>query len=162
VVRRVLRQRPQRPLFCIDLAVPRNIDPAVAALANTRLFGVDDLAAVVEHGRATREESCREAYRIVAEEKAEFLRCHREVELGPALGRIARAAETLRRRELARCQRLAEMLTPEQAALFESMSRTLTNKLLDGPLRAIRHAARDGDEERLRRLLAQWDGLDPF
>lgn len=161
-VRRALRQRPARPLFCIDLAVPRNIDPAVAAVANCRLFDVDDLAAVVEHGRAAREESCREALRIVAEEKAEFLRCRREVELGPAIGRITRAAETLRRRELARCQRLSEALSPAQAELFESMSRTLTNKLLDGPLRAIRHAARDGDDERLRRLLAQWDGLDPF
>lgn len=162
IVRRALRTRPERPLICIDLAVPRNIDPAVAAVPNTRLFDVDDLAAVVEHGRAAREESCREAFRIVAEEKAEFLRGLREVELGPAIGRITRAAETLRRRELARCQRGAEALTPGQAELFESMSRALTNKLLDGPLRAIRHAARDGDDERLRRLLAQWDRLDPF
>jgi glutamyl-tRNA reductase len=110
----------------------------VAGIEEAYLFNVDDLTAVLDRGREARDEAAP----------------------GPAIGGLTRRVEELRQQELARSRRLVESLAPEQAEQLEAMTRAFAKKVLDGPLRAIREAARDGDAERLEALLAQWRGED--
>ncbi len=154
-VRNALRDRNYLPLFLVDLAVPRNIDPSVGSLEDAYLFNIDDLTQVLERGRESRETAALEGSRIVEEEADRFLLSLREVELGPSIGRITRHAEELRQREIERAG-LAD-LTPEQREHVEAMTRALVKKLLDSPLRSIREAARTGDTEKVATLLSPWE-----
>lgn len=156
-VRLALKARRYRPLFLVDLAVPRNIDPRVAELEEAYLFNVDDLTQVLDRGRQARESASLDAERIIAEEVERYFTNLRAVEAGPAIGRMTRQVEALRLGELARSKRLVDALGPEHQEELEAMTRALAKKILDGPIRAIREAARDGDTERLDMLVRQWE-----
>jgi glutamyl-tRNA reductase len=156
-VKHALKVRRYHPLFLVDLAVPRNVDPAVADIDEAYLFNVDDLTRVLERGQKAREDAAREAVRIVEDEADRFLSSLREIEVGPSLGRIARRVEDLRQLELTRSRKLVEGLDAAQMEQLDALTRALVKKVLDGPLRAVRDAARDGDDERLKALLDQWN-----
>jgi glutamyl-tRNA reductase len=156
-VKKAMRARRWDPLFLVDLAVPRNIDPAVGKLDEAYLFNVDDLAKVLDRGREARDAAGIEAERIIEEEADRFVTSLREIEAGPALGRIVTRAEALRKAELARSKRLLDALDPEQTAALDAMTKALVKKLLDGTLQGIREAAREGDQDRLDTLLDPWE-----
>jgi glutamyl-tRNA reductase len=160
-VRRALKVRRYHPLFLVDLSVPRNIDPAVGGLEEAYLFNIDDLTRVVEQGQQARAEASAAASQLVEAEADHFFHVLRELEAGPSIGRLTRRVEELRAQELARSHRLVDALDPVQVEQLDAMTRALVRKILDGPIRAIRDAARDGDGDRLRALLDPWEEEDP-
>jgi glutamyl-tRNA reductase len=151
-----IRARRYRPLFLVDLAVPRNVDPAVGELDEAYLFNVDDLVQVVEQGRREREEASKVALKLVNEEVTRFVSRLAEINVGPRLGQVVRRAEAVRQAELERSHKLVDGLEPAQRKALDAMTRAMMKKVLDEPLRAIRDAARSGDAERLAVLLEQW------
>lgn len=159
-VRRALRRRRYKPLFLVDLAVPRNIASAVDNLDGAYLFNVDDLKQVVEQGLAAREDARREAEALVVDEVDRFVRSLVKVEIGPRIGAITRSLEQMRVDEMARSKKLLESLDEEQRAALEALTRSIVKKSLHRPLQAIHTAAREGDRRTLDSLLAQWPEED--
>ncbi|HEV3231435.1 MAG TPA: glutamyl-tRNA reductase [Candidatus Dormibacteraeota bacterium] len=148
-----MRRRRRRPLFILDLAVPRDVDPAAAGIGDLYLFNVDDLAAVVDRGLAERRREVPAAEAILREEIAAARELLRRREAAPAIAALRQSAEALRREHLRR--HLPPGLTPDQAEAVERMSAGLVARLLHGPIAHLRDHA--DDEPVVRRLL----GLEP-
>lgn len=156
MVRQALRARHYRTLFLIDLSVPRNIDASIAEIEDAYLFNIDDLSQVVAEGRKARELAAHAALELVEVEADRFIDTLRALDVKAELGALAARAEGIRASEVARSRKLSESLSPDQAKALDAMTRAMVKKLLHGPFRAIRDAARDGDNERLETLLAMW------
>ncbi len=157
MVKRALRRRRYRPLFLVDLAVPRNIDPRVDGLDGAYLFNVDDLKQVVDEGVRQREEARQQAEGVVQSEARRFLQALADIAVGPRIGAITQAMEAVRQDELVRSRKLVDSLDEEQRAQLEALTRALVKKVLHRPLQNIHRSARDGDALRLEHLLDAWE-----
>lgn len=155
-VERAQRRRRHRPLFMVDLAVPRDIEPEVAGLEDVYLYSVDDLRGVVDENVRAREAAAREAELIVEAASVQYLVQQREQGAVPALRAVRGRVEALREVELAKA--LAELQRGgDPAEVMTRMSRSLANKWLHVPSVVLREAAADGRDDLVsfaRRLLA--------
>lgn len=144
MLRDALHQRRRRPMLLIDLAVPRDIDPAVAQLPDVFLYTIDDLQQAIENGRRSREASVREAEAIIDLQVERYLAWRRAVEFDQPLRAYRNAAEAQRDEVLAHArQMLAHGRSAEEALAY--LANTLTGKLLHTPSVRLREAARQGD-----------------
>lgn len=154
----VVRTRRHRPLFIIDIAVPRDVDPRVGNLDNVFVYDVDDLQQVAEENLAVRAREAAHAERIVEEEVESFLSWRRSLELAPTIvalrKRFGQVADEELRRALARVQNLDD----SDRAVLEAMSRSLVNKLLHQPMTQLKAGAGEPDGalliDAVRRLFA--------
>ncbi|ODS61759.1 MAG: glutamyl-tRNA reductase [Arenimonas sp. SCN 70-307] len=148
-VQAALKARKHRPMFMLDLAVPRDIDPAVATLADVYLYTVDDLEQVIEENRASRREAAEQAQAIIDLQVEHYMAWWRAQGRQDALKAMRRRAEAAREQMLARAH---EQLAAGKPAteVVELLAAQLTNKLLHGPSAALRQAALDGDLDLLR------------
>ena len=141
-----------KPLVLVDVAVPRDLDPAIGELDGCTLFDIDALG----EGLVGREEDVREAEMIVAEEAARFAEWHRSRVAAPAIAALRRHAEEIRSEELARAEpRLAELSERERKAV-ETLTAQIVNKLLHAP--TVR--AKETGSEPLRELFALRDDAE--
>ena len=135
-----LRARRRRPIFMVDLAVPRDIEPQVAELEDIYLFSIDDLQQLVEEHRQQREVAAGGARRLIGEEVARFLGEIRAKEAGPAIRALRQQAEAIRQQTLEAARRmLTTGRSPDEA--LEYLANTLTKRLLHGPTQALRQAS---------------------
>ena len=140
-----LRARKRRPIFMVDIAVPRDIDPAVAELEDVYLFTVDDLQSVVNENMENRRQAAREADRMIAGEVDRFELQLRTRSAAPTIRRLRDEAERTRQHTLeqARLMLAAGRGTDE---VLEFLAATLTNRLIHAPSQRLREAAESGDE----------------
>ena len=158
LMKSVVRTRRHRPLFIIDIAVPRAVDPRVGNMDNVFVYDVDDLQQVAEENLAVRAREAAQAERIIEEEVESFLSWRRSLELAPTIvalrKRFGEVADEELRRALPRLQGLSE---PDRAVL-EAMSRSLINKLLHQPMTELKAGAAEPDGalliDAVRRLFA--------
>ncbi len=144
----VSKQRHFRPLFMVDLAVPRDIEEGVGKLENVYTYNVDDLQHVVDEGRQTREAEAKKAEQIVAEEVERFLKGRQVRDAVPVLAHLRTHAEEIARAEAERTlANFGEELTPKQRKSIEAMGRAIVNKLLHGPTVRLREAGKAGPDE---------------
>jgi glutamyl-tRNA reductase len=137
---RALKRRRYRPIFVIDIALPRDIDPSVGELEHIYLYNLDDLQKVVARTMSQRHDSIESARRIVARHVDEFLVWQRQRELGPAIDRLYQRMHEMAREELERTiGKLSGMNNGDRAHL-EELSRRIVNKLLHEPIDAMRRA----------------------
>ncbi|MDR0234520.1 MAG: glutamyl-tRNA reductase [Zoogloeaceae bacterium] len=151
LVERSLKARRHRPLFMVDLAVPRDIEPEVGMLDDVFLYTVDDLAEIVASGVESRQVAAAEAEAMVEAETAEFMKWLVSLDAVPLIRDLRDSAERARRHELDRAmKRLASGEAPEE--VLEQLSVRLTNKFLHTPTQTLRQA---GSEEcaELQRVL---------
>lgn len=148
-VQAALKARKHRPMFLLDLAVPRDIEPAVASLGDVYLYTVDDLEQVIEENRASRREAAEQAQAIIDLQVEHYMAWWRAQGRQDALKAMRRRAEAAREQMLARAH---EQLAAGKPAteVVELLAAQLTNKLLHGPSAALRQAALDGDLDLLR------------
>jgi glutamyl-tRNA reductase len=147
-VERALKKRKHRPIFMVDIAVPRDIEPEVGELNDIYLYTVDDLQGVVEEGIRSRREAAEQAEEIVEFHTGEFLGWLRSLDAVNLIQDYRRSAEAVRDEVLATAmRRLHSGKPPEEALSF--LARTLTNKLLHNPSARLRRAGRDGEAELL-------------
>ena len=158
MVERAVRERRHKPMFLVDIAVPRDIEPAVGDLDDVFLYSIDDLTEVIEDNVAMRREAAEQA-RTIIEEGVELYSRQRRVRDDQALLRDFRQrAEEARDEELARAlKRLGTEGDAEK--VIERLARDLTNKLLHGPITAMRDASADGRVDILDYLRSRY-GLD--
>ena len=155
-VRRALRERRYRPLFLVDLAVPRNIDPRVDDLEGAYLFNVDDLRQVIAEGVRARQAAKDRAEEVVAVEADRCFHALSRVEVGPEIGRLTQFVDGLRQAELDRSQRLVDSLDETQREQLEKLTKALVKRVLHAPLQGIHRAAEEGDAATLEALLSLW------
>lgn len=152
-LQKIMDMRKGRPLLLIDIAVPRDIDPAVAALPGIRLYNIDDLTTTVRENEQSRQHEAMLAEHIVAEDTAALLERFRYLPVRPALLRLSAKAEAIRKRELHRAMNKLPGLTDDQYRIIENMSHMLVRKLLRDPMMQTVEAARtDKEKETVRSL----------
>ena len=139
LVREAMRERRQRPMFLIDLAVPRSIDPAVHALDGVYVYDVDDLDAVVNENRDARATEAVRAEAIIDAEVEAFWHWMEGLEVVPTIVALRARVEAIRDAELTRHVAALGMLDPRQREAVERVTRAIVNKILHGPLAALRH-----------------------
>ena len=139
--------RRSQGMFLFDLALPRNIDPAVASLEKVSLFNIDDLSAIAEENLRERRDSAAGAETIVEEEGERFVQWWETLDAMPLIKELRQRAERLRRRELARALEKMDDPSQEDADLLDDMTRSIVNKLLHAPTVSLKQRS---DEEYLR------------
>jgi glutamyl-tRNA reductase len=139
-----LKARRRRPMFLLDLAVPRDIDPACAELADAYLYSVDDLKQIIERNMDQRRAGAREAEALIDLQVEHFAAWLRAQSSGGPLRRLRAEGEQAREEALGKAlAELAAGRTPEDALAL--LAHTLTNRLLHAPTTRLREAAEQGD-----------------
>lgn len=147
-VERALKQRKHRPMFMVDIAVPRDIEPEVAELDDVYLYSVDDLQEVIEDGRQSREDAAVQAEEIIVHQVEHFMGWLRSLQGIDTIRAFREQAEAKRDEQLASAQKqLAAGKDPEQ--IMNDLARTLTNKLIHEPSAQLNQAAHSGRKELL-------------
>jgi glutamyl-tRNA reductase len=140
--------RRRRPMFLVDIAVPRDIEPSVAELEDVYLYTIDDLQQVIDDNLRSRREAALEAEAMIELSVEHFMGWWRAFDVHNPLVDLRRVAEANRDETLAKAQALlARGKSPHEALAF--LANTLTNKLLHAPSANLRAAALRGDEELL-------------
>jgi glutamyl-tRNA reductase len=153
LVERAIKARRHRPMFMVDLAVPRDIEPEVARLDDVFLYTVDDLAQVVQTGLESRQAAVAQAEAIIETRVDSFMHWVGDRAMVPVIRDLHESSEALRLSELERARRLlARGDDPE--AVLDALSKGLTAKFLHGPQQAL-HQAQGDERARLAALLPQ-------
>lgn len=150
-------RRRRRPIFMVDLAVPRDIDPAVAQLKDVYLFSIDNLQKVIDENRQQRELAAGDAKLLIDEEVARFMAEARAHDAGPAILALREQANQIRAHTLEQAKRMLAAGRSGQEVL-DFLANTLTNRLMHGPTQALRQAAESSDTvlaEAIARLLLE-------
>jgi glutamyl-tRNA reductase len=143
MVERAIKARRHRPMFMVDLAVPRDIEEEVGELDDVFLYTVDDLAQVVESGLESRQAAVVEAETIIGNRVQDFLSWLASRDTVPVIRSLRDAAERMRRHEMEHAMKLlAKGEAPEK--VLEHLSLRLTNKFLHAPTQTLNAA--DGGE----------------
>jgi glutamyl-tRNA reductase len=156
-VEAAFRTRRRRPIFMVDLAVPRDIEPSVADLEDVYLFSIDDLEQLVDENRQQRELAASEARQVVTEEVTRFLAESRAQDAGPAIRALRQQADGIRQQTVEQARRmLAGGKSTDE--VIDYLANTLTNRLLHAPTQALRQASELADlalAEAITRLLTE-------
>ncbi len=142
-MQRVISQRKNKPMFLIDISVPRNIDPVVNEIDGVFLYDVDDLGNVVNANLKEREKQATQAETIIAEEVEHMMARLRIDQVAPTIVNLQEQLEEIRAAEVAKAIRRmpGPALTPEQQQFVEAMTRSLINKIAHGPISELRRNA---------------------
>ena len=159
LVREVMIGRAGQPLVFIDIAVPRNVDPAVGEIPNVRVFDIDSLQARLEGAIAERQNEVPRVEAIVAQEVMAFEEWLRGVEILPVITDLRQKAEAVRQRELDRTLRHLPHLDPQTREHIEHLSRSLVNKLLHEPTVRLRAEAGNGQAAKYAETVRHLFGL---
>jgi glutamyl-tRNA reductase len=151
-----MHKRRNRPMFFIDIAVPRDVNPLMSKLEGLFVYDIDDLQQVAAAHMKERSRSATDAEAMIATEVERFHQRQRTVNVAPAIVALQRQAEELRQAELRRMQARLGTLTPEQAEAVEALTRGLVNKFLHPPMLALKQAARENDSARVEALCDTW------
>jgi glutamyl-tRNA reductase len=154
LVERALRARRHRPMFMVDLAVPRDIEPEVGELDDVFLYTVDDLAGIVSANLDARRSAVEQAEAIIDTQVGQFMHWMRARENVPLIRALRDQAEAARQAEVAHALRLLQR-GDDPATVLEALSQGLTNKLLHGPTQALSGSAGEDMQklaETLRRV----------
>jgi glutamyl-tRNA reductase len=160
-VESALKARKHRPIFMVDLAVPRDIEPEVSELADVYLYTVDDLQEVIQENMQSRLEAAREAEKIIDIQVVDFMHWVRSLDSVPAIRALRESASAVCEAELKRAQRRLERGEDPQKVMA-LLARAIANKFTHAPSDALKKAGHDGDVQLLdaaRRLFDLGDDL---
>ena len=142
--RNAIAERRRRPVFMLDLAVPRDIDPRVAELEDVYLYTIDDLREIIDENIKARQEEADAALHMIADEVERFMSGLKARDAVPLIRDLRGQAEAAREQTLEQARRMLAAGRPADEVL-EFLAATLTNRLLHGPSMALREAAESGD-----------------
>ena len=146
---RIQQARFQRPLFVLDLAVPRDFEPAIADIAGVYLYSIDDLRKSCEANRKRREKEWPKAERIIDEETSRFMAEWRHRSTGPTIRRLKGLAEQIKQAELQLLRKKIAGLDERTTEEIERFCDRYANKLLHLPLESLRNEAEQGQHHGL-------------
>ena len=155
-----MRERKNRPMFFIDLAVPRNFDPAINDIDNAYIYDVDDLASVADGNLGERRREAVRGEAIVEQEVDRFWQWFERLELEPTIVELRALAEKIRIEEAEKTlSRLGHVAEADRERI-EQMTRAIVNKLLHLPTARLKQADRSGEEVVLVSAIRRLFGLE--
>ena len=160
LLERAVKARKHRPVFIVDLAVPRDVEPEARELDDVFLYSVDDLSALVRDNRKLRAGAIQEAEAIILEQSTSFVHWLESRTVVPTLKAMREHGESIRNAELERARRLLAN-GGDSADALEQLSRALTNKLLHAPSQALNQASAAERAEMLALYQRIFDFPDP-
>ncbi len=141
----LMKARRHRPIFIIDLAVPRNVDPALNDLDNLFLYNVDDLQAVADEGREERIKEARLAEEIVEQETASYFKWVRSLDVQPTIVELRRRFQQVAGEEFQKRRSRFVFLDAEQERAISGLLEAVVNKLLHAPTVTLKRALQERD-----------------
>ncbi len=138
---RLMAERNGRPIFLMDIAVPRDVDPAVREVAGCTLVNIDGLTEVTDHNMHLREKATEAADRILDEEMELFRARQEQLNVVPTIVCLKQRVEEIRQAEMKRMRRTFGELTPDQEQAIEALTHGLVNKILHTPFTELKQAA---------------------
>ena len=159
-VQSALRQRKNRPMFFIDIAVPRDIDPAINGLDNVYLYDIDDLQHVVQENLKARQREAALGEAMIEREVEEVLRWLDEQEVVPAVIGLRRKAEAIRKQELAKLFAKHGAFSEGERDAIAAMASAITNKLLHAPIVRLKQDSQAKGGSRHLQALRELFSLD--
>lgn len=150
-VRTCLKQRRRRPMLMVDLAVPRDIEPAVAELEDIYLYAVDDLKDIIQENLRSRQAAAEQAEEIIDNQVEHFMAWVRAQDGVASIHALRQRAEAVRDEAVARALRQIDR-GKDPAEVLRILANTLTNKLIHPPCAGLREAALQGDTEMLNAI----------
>jgi glutamyl-tRNA reductase len=165
MMRKVMRKRRGAPIFLVDIAVPRDVDPKVGRLDSVYVYDVDDLQKILSQNLAARGHEADAASEVLEQEITAFLHWQRARNLNPVIRDLRGHARSIMQHEVDRAiKRLGDDLDPEQREVIAALGHAITQKILHRPLKALRESAirAEGDDlaGALRTLFALEEALD--
>ncbi len=158
-VRKILHGRRSRPLFFIDIAVPRDVEPGVNDLDEVFCYDIDDLRQVVEANLRERLRDAQEAEPLVEREVEKFLSRLKDVEVVPTIVSLREKLEAIRQAEVAKALSRLPDASPETRAMIEALSAAIVNKVLHAPTVKLRESSRRGRGRRWALVVSELFGL---
>ncbi len=140
-----LSRRRNRPMFFIDIAVPRDVDPDMNKLDGIFVYDIDDLQQAVSAHTADRQKEAARAEEIIAQEVERFQTRLNTLDVVPTIVSLQEHLETLRRTEIERARARLGKLTPEQEQAIEVLTRGIVNKIVHAPITTLKTAARESE-----------------
>jgi glutamyl-tRNA reductase len=140
-VKKARRKRRNRPLFFLDIAVPRDVEPRVNDLENVYLYDIDDLKGVVQLNITQRQEEAVKAERIIQEEVIKFEKWRKTLAVVPTIVSLKNKAESIIEAELKRSGPALGELTPAQEETIQALVRSITKKVLNDPILYLKRRA---------------------
>ena len=158
-VQRIIHARRGRPLFFIDIAVPRDVEDSVDTLDDVYCYDIDDLKQVVDANIRERGREAHRAEAIVDREVAKFLARLGDVEVIPTIVSLRERLEAIRSGEVKRTLARLPAATPETREAIEAMSTAIVNKILHAPITKLRESSRAGSSRSWLELVHELFGL---
>lgn len=140
--------RRYKPMFLIDIAVPRDIDPAASKIDSVYLYDVDDLQGIVQTNLKERQKEAVKAEQIIDQEEAQFMSWMTSLSVRPTIVALRQQLDQVRKRELEKTLNSLGTLEPRQVKALEAMSSAIVNKILHHPTRLLKQI--DCDDDRAR------------
>lgn len=159
-VQQAVRRRMNRPIFLIDISVPRNIDPAVKDIDNAFLFDIDDLETRVEQNLEERRREAAKAERMVEDEVVQILHWLKTLEVTPTIMALRSRADTIRQAEIDKALARLQNLSAQERAVVEGLATSLVNKLLHGSLVTLKAESASGGGPMFIEAARRFFGLD--
>lgn len=141
-----LRERKRRPMFLIDLGVPRNFDPRLNDIDNVFLYDIDDLERVIEDNKEEREKEALKAEAIIKEEVESFWKWLETLDVTPTIVALREKAETIRRQELEKTLCSLKDLPPQARDAMEALTTAIVKKLLHAPITYLKQHEASGQD----------------
>ena len=157
----VIRRRRNRPLFLIDIAVPRDVDPRVNEIDNIYLYDIDDLQNVADAGLEERRVAAEQAERMIEVEVTSYRDWARSREVSPTIVALRRKLHSLGRGEVERFNGRFRKLPPDQQQAVQELAESLINKVLHRPILLLKRSASSPDGADRIALVRELFGLAP-
>ena len=140
-IQEVMKERRHKPMFFIDISVPRNVDPLVNNIDNCYVYDVDDLQGVVVANLQERHKEAEEAEEIIIEEIDKFYRWIKSLDVVPTIIALRQECDGIRKAELARAMPSLQTLSPKEVKVIEAMTSAIVNKILHHPVTHLKREA---------------------
>jgi glutamyl-tRNA reductase len=144
-MQKVMKERKQRPVFLIDISVPRNIDPKINDLDNVYLYNIDDLQGIVDANMFERKKEAEKAEKIIEEEIEPFLKWLSSLDSVPTIVALREKAEEIKKEEFEKLMNRFPEMEDKQKNAIECMASAIINKLIHPPTKALKEDPEDKD-----------------
>jgi glutamyl-tRNA reductase len=158
-VRAALQARRGQPLFLIDIAVPRNVEPAVNDLEGAFCYDIDDLRAVVESNLKERQREAQRAQTLLEREVVKFVGRLQQLEVVPTIVSLREKLEAIRRAELERALTRLPGAAEDTRRVMDALSQAIVNKVLHAPMAKLKDSSRAGHGRRWTETISELFGL---
>jgi len=161
LVKSAMKQRHNRPMLILDIAVPRDVNPEVNGIANVYVCNIDDLKATADANRRLREKETESGIRIVDKRVETFVRAVNQMDVAPTIAKLSDAMHTIMRNELDRVFPKLSHLSEKDKQELTYMAERIIHKILHGPVETLTQKAHDGEghwyTETIKRLFRLGD-----